>query len=115
LRTGRPIRRHARHVGKTHLLDLPSSRVEGNESTLGSVRDKEHEIPRINAGSGDERHILNRSVREFETHCMGKVEYDARLQAVYAAGRQMSPDALQTWMEAFAGHLPRQGKMEFPR
>ena len=24
----------------------------------------------------------------------------------YAAGRQMSPDALQTWMEAFARHLP---------
>ncbi len=38
---------------------------------------------------------------------MGKVDYDARLHAVYAAGRQMSPDALQTWMEAFARHLPR--------
>ena len=37
---------------------------------------------------------------------MGKVDYDARLHAVYAAGRQMSPDALQTWMEAFARHLP---------
>src|SRR5205823_8210332 len=35
-----------------------------------------------------------------------KVDYDARLHAVYAAGRQMSPDALQTWMEAFARHLP---------
>jgi cyclopropane fatty-acyl-phospholipid synthase-like methyltransferase len=37
---------------------------------------------------------------------MEKVDYDARLHAVYAAGRQMSPDPLQTWMEAFARHLP---------
>jgi len=37
---------------------------------------------------------------------MEKVQYDARLHAVYAAGRRMSPDALQTWMEAFARHLP---------
>jgi ubiquinone/menaquinone biosynthesis C-methylase UbiE len=37
---------------------------------------------------------------------MEKVDYDARLHSVYAAGRQMSPDALQTWMEAFARHLP---------
>src|SRR5438552_4921597 len=37
---------------------------------------------------------------------MEKVDYDARLHAVYAAGRQMSPDALQTWMEAIARHLP---------
>jgi len=37
---------------------------------------------------------------------MEKVDYDARLHAVYAAGRQMSPDAVQTWMEAFARHLP---------
>ena len=37
---------------------------------------------------------------------MEKVDYDARLHAVYAAGRQMSPDALQTWMDAFARHLP---------
>ena len=37
---------------------------------------------------------------------MEKVDYDARLHAVYAVGRQMSPDALQTWMEAFARHLP---------
>jgi ubiquinone/menaquinone biosynthesis C-methylase UbiE len=37
---------------------------------------------------------------------MEKVDYDARLHAVYATGRQMSPDALQTWMEAFARHLP---------
>jgi hypothetical protein len=37
---------------------------------------------------------------------MEKVDYDDRLHAVYAAGRQMSPDALQTWMEAFARHLP---------
>ena len=37
---------------------------------------------------------------------MGKVDYDARLYAVYAAGRQMSPNARQTWMEAFARHLP---------
>lgn len=27
---------------------------------------------------------------------MEKVDYDARLHAVYAAGRQMSPDALVT-------------------
>lgn len=38
---------------------------------------------------------------------MKKVDYDARLHAVYAAGRQMSPDALQTWMQAFARHLPQ--------
>jgi ubiquinone/menaquinone biosynthesis C-methylase UbiE len=37
---------------------------------------------------------------------MEKVDYDARLHAVYAAGREMSPGALQTWMEAFARHLP---------
>ncbi|MCU1468542.1 MAG: hypothetical protein JWM72_4470 [Actinomycetia bacterium] len=37
---------------------------------------------------------------------MDKVDYDARLHAVYVAGRQMSPDPLQTWMEAFARHLP---------
>jgi ubiquinone/menaquinone biosynthesis C-methylase UbiE len=37
---------------------------------------------------------------------MERVDYDARLHAVYAAGRQMSPDAIQTWMEAFARHLP---------
>jgi SAM-dependent methyltransferase len=37
---------------------------------------------------------------------MEKVDYDARLHAVYAAGRQISPEALQTWMEAFARHLP---------
>jgi SAM-dependent methyltransferase len=38
---------------------------------------------------------------------MEKVDYDVRQHAVYAAGRQMSPDALQTWMEAFARHLPQ--------
>ena len=38
---------------------------------------------------------------------MEKVDYDARLHAVYTAGRQLSPDALQTWMEAFARHLPQ--------
>jgi ubiquinone/menaquinone biosynthesis C-methylase UbiE len=37
---------------------------------------------------------------------MEKVDYDKRLHAVYAAGRQMSSDAQQTWMEAFARHLP---------
>lgn len=37
---------------------------------------------------------------------MENVDYDARLHAVYAAGRQMSPDALRTWMEVFARHLP---------
>ncbi len=36
---------------------------------------------------------------------MGKVDYDERQHAVYAAGRQMSPDALRSWMEAFARHL----------
>jgi ubiquinone/menaquinone biosynthesis C-methylase UbiE len=38
---------------------------------------------------------------------MEKVDYDARLHAVYAAGRQLSPDALQAWMEVFARHLPQ--------
>jgi SAM-dependent methyltransferase len=37
---------------------------------------------------------------------LGKVDYDARLHAVYAAGRRMSPAALHTWMVAFARHLP---------
>jgi ubiquinone/menaquinone biosynthesis C-methylase UbiE len=37
---------------------------------------------------------------------MEKVDYDARLHAVYAAGRQLSPDALKTWVEAFARRLP---------
>jgi len=37
---------------------------------------------------------------------MENVDYDERLHAVYAAGRQMSPDALQTWMQAFGRHLP---------
>ena len=37
---------------------------------------------------------------------MEKVDYDARLHAVYAAGRQMSPDASRKWMDAFARHLP---------
>ena len=36
---------------------------------------------------------------------MKRVDYNARLHAVYAAGRQMSPEALQTWMQAFARHL----------
>jgi SAM-dependent methyltransferase len=35
-----------------------------------------------------------------------KVDYDARQHAVYATGRQMSPDARESWMEAFARHLP---------
>jgi ubiquinone/menaquinone biosynthesis C-methylase UbiE len=37
---------------------------------------------------------------------MDKVDYDARLHAVYDAGRQLAPDALRTWMAAFARHLP---------
>lgn len=37
---------------------------------------------------------------------MEKVDYDARLHAVYDAGRQLSPEALRTWMEAFASRLP---------
>jgi ubiquinone/menaquinone biosynthesis C-methylase UbiE len=37
---------------------------------------------------------------------MEKVDYDTRLHAVYAAGRRMSPDAVQTWVDAFARHLP---------
>ena len=37
---------------------------------------------------------------------MGKVDYDERQHTVYSAGRHMSPDALQTWMVAFARHLP---------
>ena len=35
-----------------------------------------------------------------------KVDYEARLHSVYVAGRQMSPEALTTWMEAFARQLP---------
>lgn len=37
---------------------------------------------------------------------MEKIDYDTRLHAVYAAGRRLSPEALQTWMETFARHLP---------
>ena len=37
---------------------------------------------------------------------MKKVDYDTRLHAVYAAGRRMSPDALETWMKTFTRHLP---------
>jgi ubiquinone/menaquinone biosynthesis C-methylase UbiE len=37
---------------------------------------------------------------------MKKVDYDARLHGVYAAGREMSTEALETWMEAFARHSP---------
>jgi len=37
---------------------------------------------------------------------MEKVDYDARLHAVYAAGRRMSPETLGTWMDVFARHLP---------
>jgi ubiquinone/menaquinone biosynthesis C-methylase UbiE len=39
-------------------------------------------------------------------HVVEKVDYDARLHAVYAVGRQMSAEALDTWMVAFARHLP---------
>lgn len=38
---------------------------------------------------------------------MGKVDYDKRLHTVYAAGRQMSSEAQQAWMTAFAAHLPK--------
>lgn len=37
---------------------------------------------------------------------MQKVDYDTRLYSVYAAGRKMSPEALQAWIGAFARHLP---------
>ncbi|MBO0841077.1 MAG: class I SAM-dependent methyltransferase [Sciscionella sp.] len=37
---------------------------------------------------------------------MEKIDYDERLHAGYAAGRQMSPEATHTWMTAFARHLP---------
>jgi len=37
---------------------------------------------------------------------MEKVDYDARLHAVYAAGRRMPAGALDSWMQAFARHLP---------
>jgi len=37
---------------------------------------------------------------------MDKVDYDERQHAVYAVGRQMSPAALRTWMQAFVRHLP---------
>ena len=54
----------------------------------------------------DHLHVLHWIGRAKLGGGMEKVDYDARLHAVYAAGRQMSPDALQTWMEAFARHLP---------
>ena len=37
---------------------------------------------------------------------MEKIDYDKRLHAVYAAARQMSPDASRTWMDVFARHVP---------
>lgn len=37
---------------------------------------------------------------------MKKVDYDKRLHAVYTAGRRLSPEALRTWTDAFARHLP---------
>jgi SAM-dependent methyltransferase len=37
---------------------------------------------------------------------MEKVDYDTRLHAVYAEGRQLPAGALQTWVGAFARHLP---------
>jgi SAM-dependent methyltransferase len=37
---------------------------------------------------------------------MEKVDYDDHQHAVYVAGRQMSYEALQIWMAAFARHLP---------
>jgi ubiquinone/menaquinone biosynthesis C-methylase UbiE len=37
---------------------------------------------------------------------MAKVDYDEHQHTVYAVGRQMSPAALQTWLEALARHLP---------
>ena len=44
---------------------------------------------------------------------MRKVDYDERQHAVYAAGRQMLPDALHTWMEAFARHVPETRPMSW--
>ncbi|HEY1331542.1 MAG TPA: class I SAM-dependent methyltransferase [Actinomycetota bacterium] len=38
---------------------------------------------------------------------MEKIDYDVRLHAVYAAGRQVPAEALRTWTEAFARHLPK--------
>jgi ubiquinone/menaquinone biosynthesis C-methylase UbiE len=38
---------------------------------------------------------------------MTKVDYDQQQHAVYAVGREMPPAALQTWMEAFARHVPK--------
>jgi ubiquinone/menaquinone biosynthesis C-methylase UbiE len=38
---------------------------------------------------------------------VAKIDYDARLHAVYAKGRRLSPDALEAWLAAFARHLPR--------
>lgn len=35
-----------------------------------------------------------------------KVDYDERQHAVYVSGRQMPRDALRTWIDAFARHLP---------
>jgi ubiquinone/menaquinone biosynthesis C-methylase UbiE len=37
---------------------------------------------------------------------MEKIDYDARLHSVYAAGRRMTPDSLAAWTAAFARHLP---------
>jgi ubiquinone/menaquinone biosynthesis C-methylase UbiE len=37
---------------------------------------------------------------------MQKIDYDERLHTVYSAGRRMSVEALQSWMDAFEPHLP---------
>jgi ubiquinone/menaquinone biosynthesis C-methylase UbiE len=34
------------------------------------------------------------------------VDYDERLHAVYAEGRKLAPEGLQTWMREFAEHAP---------
>ena len=44
---------------------------------------------------------------------MAKVDYDARLHGVYVQGREISPEALQTWMDAFARHLPQTRPLEW--
>lgn len=68
-RTRIAARRHAHHVAKTDLLDFLPSRIEGNKSTVGPVRDEDYEVPGIDAsGTANQRQVLDRSVGEFETN-----------------------------------------------
>jgi ubiquinone/menaquinone biosynthesis C-methylase UbiE len=63
-------------------------------------------VPILAGADGFRRGVYIGSAGPHVEGDMEKVDYDRRLHGVYAAGRQMSPDAHDVWMEAFAHHLP---------